>query len=120
MLLGCAAKVLGRAGLKSNDSRCWRSKPLLHLDIDVLDASVAPGVNFPTQGGLFLTQLEEILGLVAQRIPVIAASLTALDPTKDREDETLRIAMPFAEVIAASIARERGHAQEAPAASGSE
>ncbi len=83
------------------------SQVYLHLDIDVLDPSIAPGVNFPTSGGLSLAQLDQILERVASRIPVAAASLTALDPTKDPKDETLRVAMHCAENLAASIGRQR-------------
>ncbi|MDP9351045.1 MAG: arginase family protein [Chloroflexota bacterium] len=83
------------------------SQIYLHLDIDVLDSSVAPGVNFPTSAGLSLAQLDQILDLIGSRIPVAAASLTALDPTKDPKDETLRVAMHCVEKLAASIGRQR-------------
>lgn len=36
--LGFAVKVLGRPGLKSNDSRRWQSEPHLRVSLDYLDA----------------------------------------------------------------------------------
>lgn len=75
----------------------------LHLDIDVLDPGVAPGVNFPTPDGILVEQAEEIIGLVAERLQIEAASLTALDPTRDEDDKTLRAGLRLARAIAAAV-----------------
>ena len=79
----------------------------LHLDIDVLDPTFAPAVNFPTPDGLHLDALEETLRLVSGTLPLRAASLTAYDPTRDVDGTTLRTAMQAMQMIAAGAALPR-------------
>jgi arginase len=63
----------------------------LHFDIDVMDPSLAPGVNFLTPNGL---SLETALTAARTVTPHLAAfSLTALDPERDRDNRTLTTAI---------------------------
>jgi arginase len=75
----------------------------LHIDIDVLDQAVAPGVDFPTSGGLSVAQLAEIVRGVAGLGKLAAVSLTAVNPEKDVEGRTARAAL---DVLAAVFAPE--------------
>ncbi len=61
----------------------------LHIDIDVLDPSVAPGVDFPTSEGFLLNEMEEALMLIGDNIQIKAAALTAFNPEKDVANKTL-------------------------------
>lgn len=59
----------------------------LHFDIDALDPSLAPGVNYPVPHGLIL---EAAVDAARRARPYLAAlSLTAVDPTHDRGDRTI-------------------------------
>jgi len=58
----------------------------LHVDIDVLDPAAAPGVTFPSPGGLTLAELVAAVGLVRERFTVLALSLTSFTP--ERDDDT--------------------------------
>lgn len=71
----------------------------LHLDIDVLDPSIAPGVSYPSPGGLTLDQLTETLYLIGEFIPIKAAALTAFNPTRDTDDLTLVSARTLVKII---------------------
>ena len=82
----------------------------LHLDIDVLDPEAAPAVNFPTVGGLSIEEVQQLIALVGERFRIVAASLTAYDPTRDPDGETLEVALRLLERIARAAAcdAERG------------
>lgn len=51
----------------------------LHVDVDVLDPSVMPGVVYPTPGGLALHELEALLGIVRRHCTLAAVTLTAMN-----------------------------------------
>ena len=61
----------------------------LHIDIDVLDPSVAPGVDFPTPEGLRLDEMEEALKIIGENLQIKAAALTAYNPENEIADKTL-------------------------------
>lgn len=75
----------------------------LHIDIDVLSEAFAPGVDFPSPGGLTMPELETCVRMVAQQFAVRAAALTAYNPEHERGDETLRSGLHLAHVIAAEV-----------------
>lgn len=52
----------------------------LHIDIDVLDPSVAPSVTFPAPGGLTLPELLAAIEMVGARFRVCALTLTSFAP----------------------------------------
>lgn len=63
----------------------------LHFDIDCMDPSLAPGVNYLTPNGLSL----EVATEAAHKVkPHLAAfSLTAVDPERDRDRRTVKTAI---------------------------
>jgi len=72
----------------------------LHIDIDVLSGDHAPGVDFPSPGGLGFDELEDAVRTVAREVPVRAAALTAYSPDRDRDETTLRSGLRLMELIA--------------------
>jgi arginase len=63
----------------------------LHFDIDSMDPSLAPGVSFLTPNGL---SLESALAAARKVTPHLAAfSLTAVDPERDRDGRTVKMAI---------------------------
>ena len=77
----------------------------LHLDIDVLDPEIVPGVSYPSPSGLVLEQLYDTLELIAGTQPVQAASLTAFNPAKDIQGISLHCASGLALEIANRFSR---------------
>ncbi len=63
----------------------------LHFDIDALDLALAPGVNYPAPGGL---SLSAALAAARQvRAHLAALALTAVDPEKDEQGQTVQTAL---------------------------
>ncbi|MFX1508441.1 MAG: arginase family protein [Promethearchaeota archaeon] len=62
----------------------------LHIDIDVIDPSIAPGVDFPTPEGLLLEEIEEALILIGENLQIRAAALTAYNPENEIANKTLQ------------------------------
>jgi arginase len=76
----------------------------LHVDIDVLTAAAAPGVDFPAPGGLTLGELEIALRRIVADLPVGAAALTAYDPHRDRAEATLGSGLRLIGIIVDALA----------------
>ena len=73
----------------------------LHLDLDGLDAGVAPGVvDAPVPGGLSLGDAEDVLRAVGARFRVRAAAVTTYNPARDEDERTLRASLRLLEVLA--------------------
>ncbi len=72
----------------------------LHLDMDVLDPEVAPGVNFPTPGGMMLDDLQRAIEMIGEHFRIAAASVTAYDPTRDEGDRTLLTGLSLLDTVA--------------------
>jgi len=68
----------------------------LHIDIDVLDPAISPGVNCTTPGGLHPGQLLAAIREVFSRVPVAAATLANYNPDRDIDNRTLKIACELA------------------------
>jgi agmatinase len=62
------------------------------IDLDVLDASVAPGHSLPEPGGLSYRQLRAVLVEVARRGAVIGFDVVELNPSRDPSGITSRVA----------------------------
>ena len=60
----------------------------LHVDLDVLDPGAAPGVTFPSPGGLSAAQLLEVVDLVRARFTVSAVTVTSFTPELDDDSGT--------------------------------
>jgi agmatinase len=64
----------------------------LTIDLDVLEASVAPGHSLQEPGGLDYRQLRAILAEVARRGRVIGVDVVELNPARDPSGVTARVA----------------------------
>lgn len=74
----------------------------LHVDMDVLDPTVAPAVDYPAPGGLEPDELIEALRAVGERFHIRALSLTAFDPERpDPDGRTLRQALELLQELVA-------------------
>jgi len=62
------------------------------IDLDVLDASVAPGHSLPEPGGLGYRELRALLAEVARRGRVIGFDVVELNPALDPSGVTARVA----------------------------
>jgi arginase len=71
----------------------------LHIDIDVIDPSVAPGVDFPTPEGLLLDEMEEALKLIGGNLQIKAAALTAYNPEKEIANKTVQTGFKLVNTI---------------------
>lgn len=63
----------------------------VHLDLDVLDPVVSPGVNFQGAGGLGVAKLKDALDTVFERCSPAAMTIANYNPERDVDDRTLRI-----------------------------
>lgn len=78
----------------------------LHLDLDALDPSLAPGlVDEPVPGGLSLPQVEEVVRAVAARFQLRAVALTTYNPECDQQEKTLRTGLRLIELLAECLSR---------------
>jgi len=64
----------------------------LHLDLDVLDPQISPGVNFSEPGGISVEELFEAVKLVIAAGKLGAATIANFNPDRDGDGRTLRIA----------------------------
>jgi arginase len=76
----------------------------LHIDIDALDPTVAPGVvDRPVAGGLSLEQAEDAIRAVTSRFALRAVDLAVYNPDLDEEDRTLRAGLRIIELLGECI-----------------
>jgi arginase len=68
----------------------------VHVDLDVLDPSVARANVLSVEDGLDIAQLERALTAIHDRFEIAAAALTAYDPSQDREGRVPEIAATLA------------------------
>ena len=68
----------------------------VHIDLDVLDPSVARANVLAVEGGLDTEQLERALAAISSRFEIAAAALTAYDPSQDHENRVPGIAARLA------------------------
>jgi arginase len=64
----------------------------LHLDLDVLDPQIARANEFAAPDGLTVSQVQEIIRLISQRLRIKGAAITAYDPSFDGDGRTLAAA----------------------------
>jgi formiminoglutamase len=90
----------------------------LSLDVDVLDATAAPGVSAPTPGGLTTRECFRLCSLFAREERLTGFEVVECAPPLDREGRTVdAAARAVAHVLAG---RQAGIAERAGAASGPE
>jgi arginase len=71
----------------------------LHLDLDVLDPSISPGVNFSEPGGISEQQLVDAVEQVIATGKLRAAAITNFNPDRDRDGQTLKIARRLVAIL---------------------
>ncbi len=71
----------------------------LHLDIDVLDPSEAPGVDFRTPHGLTADEVQQVVRAVGRLFRIRAANLTAFNPSRDEGDKTVKAALRLIKAV---------------------
>ncbi len=64
----------------------------LHLDLDVLDPEISPGVNFSAPGGITPDQLFDAVHHVISTGKLAAVAIANFNPAKDRDHRTRDIA----------------------------
>jgi len=88
----------------------------VHVDLDALDPGEAPANEFLPPAGLSVSDTTEAVALVASRLPVRAAALTAYDPAYDPDGRTLRAAIALATAaVDAALGEPAGGRAAAPA-----
>jgi len=75
----------------------------LHIDLDVHEPSEAQANQYAVPGGLSPATVRDLVTVVAARFSIVAAALTAYDPTYD--DRMLGVGIQLIEEIAASCPR---------------
>lgn len=83
--------------------RLAHSSVYLHIDIDVLDPVEVPGVNYPTEQGLSLSELQHYIQLVGEVSTISAVALTAVNPDQDVDHRTVNTAIMLIETTMQQI-----------------
>jgi arginase len=79
----------------------------VHVDFDVFDPDVAPGiVDEPVPGGLSLREVRQTIEAAAARFRVRAVTLATFNPARDRGDTTLRVALELVGIVGGIAARQ--------------
>jgi arginase len=78
------------------------SRVYLHVDLDVHEPSEAQANQYAVPGGLAAGTVRDVVRVVAGRFSIVAAALTAYDPTYD--DRMLEVGLQLMDVIASAVA----------------
>jgi len=78
----------------------------LHIDLDVHDPRLARANHFRPPGGLAPDRLQELVGLIVDRVPLLSAAITAYDPEVDTDAATLASCLALVETVAARATAE--------------
>jgi arginase len=65
----------------------------VHLDLDVLDSSVAAANSYALSGGLTLEDVEYALSEIAREFSIAAITLSAYDPSADTSENAAQAAI---------------------------
>lgn len=68
-------------------------KIYVHLDLDVLDAKVATANRYAVSGGLTIEDVEYALSRIGGELPIAGLTLSAYDPSTDREGAAAKAAI---------------------------
>lgn len=74
----------------------------LHIDLDVLDRREAFVNQFSSTGGLTLSELLEIIRLISRRRAVVAAAITAYDPSADESGKAAKAGVAVVQELLAA------------------
>ena len=76
------------------------SRVYLHIDLDVHDPAEAQANQYAAPGGVPASAVRDLVRVVAERFSIVAAALTAYDPTYD--ERMLDVGLELVEEIASS------------------
>jgi arginase len=105
--LGAAGAQARATALAALDGWAPPAGFLLHLDVDVLDPSVAPGVGLPVAGGLTLPELEAVLAPLLASGRLLALELTEAAPLLDASGRTATLVEHLLQLLIPALARSR-------------
>jgi arginase len=88
-------------GLRAVRERSW-TPAYVHIDLDVLDPSVARINQFAAPNGVTTEQLQDAIGTIRELATVAAMSITAFDPAGDAEGTTSKIIVELVPKLIAS------------------
>jgi len=71
--------------LKNELSGFW-----IHLDVDVLNDSIMPAVDYRLPGGITFSQLSDLLRLLLTSKKAVGISITIFNPTLDKDGSITR------------------------------
>jgi len=75
----------------------------VHLDVDCLDPSESPGVNFRGPGGVPLDCAAELLAALARELPIAAIAITNHNPDYDPAGKTAAAAVRLLQAMASAF-----------------
>lgn len=101
--LGPALDTLAAARRRDAPEAAETPPVHLHVDLDVLDPSAAPGVTFPSPHGLSASQLLEVIDLVRRRFAIVALSVASFTPERDQAGTTLAAGLAVLQRVAAEL-----------------
>ncbi|MEX2110832.1 MAG: arginase family protein [Gemmatimonadaceae bacterium] len=110
LLAESRVKVVGAVDIRSALSQALDSiaahvdRVHVHMDLDVLDASVARANSYAVGGGLTVEDMEFALDLIGRRLTIAGVTLSAYDPTGDLDARAASAAMRL--ILAGVRARE--------------
>ena len=73
----------------------------VHLDLDVLDPALAPATGYRVAGGLDERLLADLIARIRRRFRLAAVAITNLDPARDEDGRTVRLALRLLRIIMA-------------------
>jgi arginase len=78
----------------------WPDRPIhVHFDVDVLDPSDAPAVDYPSPGGPSAAELEAVFRSIAATGKLAAVSMAAWNPALDADGRTRRTCLRLLSVL---------------------
>lgn len=98
-------ELISEKGIKSTFNRSLSSLenpdlPIwLHFDVDVLDKSIMPAVQYPVEEGLSYRESLEILSLVVKTNQLIGMSIACYHPNRDYDKKGIEVLLSLIERI---------------------
>ncbi len=71
----------------------------VHYDTDIIDASDAPAMNYPTSGGPKASEVEQLFRILADSRRVVAISVSLWAPRLDADGATQEVVMRSVDVL---------------------
>lgn len=74
----------------------------LHWDVDVMDPTVAPAVDYPAPHGPHEAQMRDVFRFLAGRGRIVAVSVSTWNPKRDKDGRTTNVCLNLLETLLAS------------------